>query len=417
MDKIKPFIFNFLSRKGAWVFSSMVIGKILAFLSSWIALKLLNQEDLGNLLFALNIVLFFIPLSGFGAAQGLLRYGALEEKSGYQLNLLNEVLKKGFIFSLILIGVILVFSEALTSTMPNSRLFLIGLSLLILTLFFLESIKTYYRVIGKNEVFAKIEITYALLLILTVTMGSYFFGIWGYLIALVLTPFFTMILYLPKTAGSPSNWGKNFLKTDFWQYSFFAGLANSVTQLLGITDIFLIGYLLQDPSQVTFYKYLSLIPLSLVLFPNAFIATDFVALTGKIDHKHYTIQYIKQYFSFFLWVVLLFWIINFLFIDDILAFFGEDFIPYKNVYYFLFLGISAVIIFRVLFGNLLSALGKAKVNFWIAGFSVILNIFLNLYFIPRKGILGAAITSAITMWISSFLSLFCFYYFLKKLSK
>jgi O-antigen/teichoic acid export membrane protein len=92
MDKMNAFIFNFLSRKGAWVFSSMVIGKLLTFLSSWIALQLLDQDDLGNLLFALNIVLFFIPISGFGGAQGLLRYGALEEKKGYEQNLLHEVI-------------------------------------------------------------------------------------------------------------------------------------------------------------------------------------------------------------------------------------------------------------------------------------------------------------------------------------
>jgi len=416
MDKIKAFIFNFLSRKGAWVFSSMAIGKLLTFLSSWIALKLLNQDDLGNLLFALNIVLFFIPLSGFGAAQGLLRYGAREEKSSDQQDLLNEVLKKGFIFSFILIGIIIILSEVLTSNMPDSRLFLMSLSLLILTLFILESIKTYYRVIGKNEVFAKIEITYAFILLFTVVIGCYFFGIWGYVTSLVLTPLFTLILYLPKNIFTRFYSEKQLLKADFWKYSFFTGLSNSVTQLLAIADIFLIGYLLRDPAQVTFYKYLSLIPLSLVIFPNAIITTDFVSLTSKIDNQRFIFQYIKQYLVFFLLAVSLFWTIHLLFIDHILTFFGKDFISYKKVYYLLLLGVTAVIMLRILFGNLLSAMGMAKINFWIAGFSVLLNVFLNLYFIPRMGILGAAITSAITMWISSFLSLFCFYYFLKKLS-
>lgn len=414
---MNTFFFNFLSRKGAWVFSSMVIGRLLTFLSSWIALKLLDQDDLGNLLFALHIVLFFIPLSGFGAAQGLLRFGALEEKSSYQQNLLHEVLKKGFIFSFLLIGIIVIFSGVLTANMPDSRLYLMSLSLLILTLFFLESIKTYYRVIGKNEIYAKIEITYAFILIFMVAIGCYFYGIWGYLLSLVLTPLLTLILYLPKNIFTPFYAKKQLLTADFWKYSFFSGLSNSVTQLLAIADIFLIGYLLQDPAQVTFYKYLSLIPLSLVILPNALITTDFVSLTSKIDNQHFIFQYIKQYFLFFLWVVSLCWIFHLLFMDPILNFFGKDFIPYKKVYYCLLLGVTAVIMLRILFGNLLSALGMAKVNFWIAGFSVILNVFLNLRFIPHSGILGAAITSAITMWISSFLSMFCFYYFLKKSSK
>ncbi|MFD1316770.1 polysaccharide biosynthesis C-terminal domain-containing protein [Namhaeicola litoreus] len=417
MDSIKTYIKNFLSRKGGWVFSSMIIGKLFIFFSSWIALKLLPQDDLGYLLFALNIILFFVPISGLGATHGLLRFGSFQETSDSRQNLLREVLIKGFIFSTILMGSIIVMSRFLTIKMPGSQFYLLGLSFLILTLFFLEAIKTYYRIIGKNEIYAKIEITNALILLPAVFITCYFFGIWGYLSTLVLTPMLATLVYFPKNIIQTSTSGNKLLGIDFWKYSVFTGLSNSVTQLLAIADIFLIGYLLKDPAQVTFYKYLSLIPLSLVLLPNAFLMTDFVSLTTHIKNSRYISQYIKQYISLLIIILLGIWTIHFIFIEDILKFLGRDFLPYKKVYLFLLFGVTAVILLRILFGNLLSAFGKARINFWIASFSVVINLLLNLYFIPTQGILGAAITSCLTMWISSLLSMFCVYYFLKKSGK
>jgi len=64
-------------------------------------------------------------------------------------------------------------------------------------------------------------------------------------------------------------------------------------------------------------------------------------------------------------------------------------------------GVFGILIFRGLYGNLLSALGKAQVNYWIAFVALIINIPANYYLIPRYGILGAAITSSSLMWLSS----------------
>ena len=73
-----------------------------------------------------------------------------------------------------------------------------------------------------------------------------------------------------------------------------------------------------------------------------------------------------------------------------------------------------ILLFRGLFGNLLSALGKAHINYWIALISLGINLISNLYFIPRYGILGAAITSAGVMWLSGILSFGVFWFYYKK---
>ena len=64
---------------------------------------------------------------------------------------------------------------------------------------------------------------------------------------------------------------------------YFASLSNVVTQLLFVIDILLIGYLLNDSEMVTNYKYISLVPLSLLFLPRAFMNADFVAFTENIN--------------------------------------------------------------------------------------------------------------------------------------
>ena len=66
-----------------------------------------------------------------------------------------------------------------------------------------------------------------------------------------------------------------------------------------VIDILLIGYLLEDTEMITNYRYISLIPFSLLFLPRVFIATDFVTFTENIFQKKYIINYIKSYMLFF----------------------------------------------------------------------------------------------------------------------
>ena len=76
MKKIKNYIQGFISRSGSYVITATLFARVFSFLASWLALKLISNEDLGVVLFAYNIILFLIPISGFGLNQSLIRYGA-----------------------------------------------------------------------------------------------------------------------------------------------------------------------------------------------------------------------------------------------------------------------------------------------------------------------------------------------------
>ncbi|PQJ79220.1 oligosaccharide flippase family protein [Polaribacter porphyrae] len=416
MNLIINYLKDFFSRSGSYVFFATVIGRILSFIASWTALKLISNDDLGVVLFAYNIILFLIPISGFGLHQSLIRYGALAKENKDKNSIFLYVLKKGSVASLILIFLIIGISFFINFQFENTFLYIVILSFIILPSFFFEIIRAQFRLQHKNKLFAFTEFIHSIILLVSVFLSSYFFQEIGYAIALLITPFISSILFIKKLNIDFSSKIKlEVTNFGFWKYGFFASLSNVVTQLLFVIDILLIGYLLSNTEMITNYRYISLIPFSLLFLPRVFIATDFVSFTEKIYDKNHIIKYIKSYMTFFFFVSVIALLISWFFTDEILSILDKNFIQFSDTFLILMIGITGIYIFRGLFGNLLSSIGKAHINYYIATFGVLLNIASNYYLIPKYGIIGAAFTSAILMWITGILSAVIFYFLYKKL--
>lgn len=415
MELIKSYIQNFLSRSGSYVLLATIISRLFSFLAAWFALRLIPNKELGVVLFAYNIILFVLPLSGLGLHQSFIRYGALLKTAEEKNSLFLYVLKKGLIVSLLLIGLITIIAFCINFQFQHTKIYLILLSFIIIPSFLLEIIKAQLRLIHNNKKFAFTEVTHSVLLLISVVILSYFFAEIGYATALVIAPLLTSLLFIRKIDINFKLKEKlSITDITFWKYGFFASLSNVVTQLLFVIDILLIGYLLANTEMVTNYRYISLIPLSLLFLPHVFIATDFVTFTEKIHNKNYIKEYIKSYMLLFLAISILLIIGSCFFGSFVLSLLDDDFITYTSTFFILMIGISGIFIFRGLFGNLLSSIGKAHVNYYIATLALLLNIISNYYLIPMLGIKGAAITSAILMWFTGILSFICFKLLYKK---
>jgi len=418
MKNLLNFFKGFIDRKGNYVFIATVTARILSLLASIIALKLINKVDLGYVLYAMSIMAFVIPLSGLGVQQGLLRFGAQLKSISEKKALFPHVFKKGFIFSFLLSLGIFILSYVVPLKFSESAHFLRWLSLLMLTMFLLEIVKIQFRLEHNNKKFAFVEIFYNIVLVFTVFVLSYFYKEFGYTLALIITPLITFLWFFKslkinfKSAKLPIPLDFTFLK-----YGFFAGLSNVTTQLLFAIDILLIGSILNDSSLVTAYKYVSIIPFSLMFLPGILLTTDFVNLTERIYDKAYIKNYSKNYSVFFMifsiGIAILFYPLS----GFILNLFDPVYQQYSTTFLVLTGGVFSILIFRGLYGNLLSALGKAQVNYWITLVALLINIPANYYLIPKYGILGAAITSAILMWFSSLATLIIFKILHNKASK
>ncbi|MCG1035721.1 oligosaccharide flippase family protein [Polaribacter sargassicola] len=416
MNLLKSYISNFINRKGNYVFWATIIAKILSFVASWLALRLVPNNELGVVLFAYNIIIFLIPIGGLGLHQSLIRYGALAKSEAEKNNLFLYVLKKGLLASIILILLIICICFFINFQFKNTYTYIVVLSFIILPSFLLEIIRAQFRLLHNNKIFAYTEFSQSVILLISVFTLSYFFKEVGYAIALLTTPLLTAIFFLKKlNINYKSKIKTHVIDFSFWRYGFFASLSNVVTQLLFAIDILLIGYLLEDTEMITNYRYISLIPFSLLFLPRVFISTDFVTFTEKIYDKNYIVNYIKSYMLFFTFASLFLFAFCWFFSTEILSLLDTNFVKYTDTFLILVLGITGIYILRGLFGNLLSSIGKAHINYYISSFALILNVISNYYLISKYGIKGAAITSAILMWFTGIISLLWFFVLYKKI--
>lgn len=415
MTQIKEYINGFINRSGSYVLFSTMAARVLSFLGSWIALQLIEAKELGVILFAYGIVQFIIPIGGFGLHQSLIRYGALLKSEDEKQQLFSYVLKKGIVASIAIILVLVGIGYFIPFQFDKTYGYFSILSLSILTVFILEIIKIQFRLQHKNRLYAITEFWYNIILTGLIFGLSYLFQGMGYIIALIVSPVLTALFFIKKLNVKLHI--KNNLKItnlSFWKYGFFGGLSSVVTQLLILIDIILIGYLIDDPVAVTNYRYISIIPFSLLFLPRVFITTDFVTFTEKIHQKDYINRYIKNYMLFFGVVSILLLLFSYFFAEQILYIFGVEYMNYADSFLILIMGIVGIYIFRGLFGNLLSSIGKIELNYYIISITIVINIISNYYLIPLYGIKGAAITSAILMWFTGILSWLSFLYFFRK---
>ena len=415
MNLLKSYIQNFLKRSGSYIFTATIFARIFSFFASWLALKLIANEALGNVLFAYNFILFIIPICGLGLHQSLIRYGALLTSKEEKNNLFLYVFKKGILASILLIFLIIIGSYFINFQFNNTRFYVIVLSFILLPSFVLEIIRAQFRLNYNNKSFAFTEIIHSIILVILVYLLSYLYQETGYAFALILTPLLTSLFFIKRLNINYKLRTKlEITNFKFWKYGFFASLSNVVTQLLFVIDILLIGYLLNDTTMVTNYRYISLIPFSLLFLPRVFINTDFVSFTENIYNKNYIKKYIKSYMLLFSIVSIILLFISWFFADIILTILDDTFIEYSSTFLVLMVGITGIFILRGLFGNLLSSIGKAHINYYIASLALVFNVIANYYLIPKYDILGAAITSALLMWFTGILSAIWFYSLYKK---
>ncbi|MFQ3181451.1 MAG: O-antigen/teichoic acid export membrane protein [Polaribacter sp.] len=387
----------------------------MSFLASWFALQLIPNKELGVVLFAYSIVAFLVPFGGLGLHQSLIRYGSLLSTEKDKDSLFVYVLKKGTTVTFLIISLIIIFGYIYPFKFENTRYYLTLLSFVLIPSFILSIIQIQFRLKYNNKEFSKTDITHHLILVISVLIFSYLFQEKGYIFAIIIAPTLTSLLFFKKLNINFSVTKKlKMVDFSFWKYGFYSGITSVVSSLLLIIDILLIGHLMGDSEMVTAYKYVSLIPLSLLFLPRIFINTDFVTFTEKIKNKEYIFNYIKSYMSLFFLISILICGFSFFYSKEILSIFSQDFAIYSESFLILIFGISGILIFRGLFGNLLCSIGKIEINSYIMAIALVLNIFSNFYLIPIYGIKGAAITSALLMWFTGVFSCVWFLYLYKK---
>jgi len=415
MNLIKQYLVGFLHRSGSYVFTSTVFSRALSFLASWLAIQFIPNKELGVVLFSYNIISFIIPFSDLGLHQSLIRFSALLENKDDKNSIFIYVYKKGFAITVLVTILVFLIGQFFPFEFAKTGFYLSLLSLHLLPFFLMQIIKIQFRLNHNNKTFSFVDLTFNVILVILVLLLSYYFNATGYACAIIFAPILTSLLFFKKlNINFKIRHKLSITNFSFWKYGFFSSITGFVTSILFVIDIFLVGYLLKKPELVTAYRYISIIPISILFLPRMFMTTDFVTYTERIKNKSYIYNYIKSYVLLFTGISFLYCCFCYFFGNNLLSYFGKEFIEYSTSFLVLVFGTCGILMFRGLFGNLLSSIGKNEYNYYIGSIAILINCVSNYYLIPKYGIFGASITSASLMWFTAIFSTISFIYLYRK---
>ncbi|WKS95438.1 oligosaccharide flippase family protein [Riemerella columbina] len=397
---MKKFLSYFVQNNGLWVFLAQGLSKAFFFLMNLWAIRMLSKSDYGTVMLALNFLGFFLALVGMGNYQAVLRFGALEPYTSRKM-LFNYLFSIGLVRQ----GLVNILMLALALVFYWNHIEVFWLILLLssrfLGFYFLEFSKARRRALLDNKTFAWYDIIFATLSLLLSIIFTYFWGVYGFVLALCIAPFFILFLDRYQCQWALPNKTKQ-ERRDLWQFSWTTALTSQVSGWIFMIDLLMIGWYLTS-ADVANYRVASILPFNLLFIGHIFLQTDYAKLCKSSKNKQHFQQYLKNYWQVIALFSVLILGIGFWQSQLILSLFGED---YRVVPIFRILLISTILglMLRMPFGYLLAALGQSHWNLKIAIFINTLT-FLGLYFIiPQYGIEGVAYFTLFNIALSGLLT-------------
>ncbi len=410
------FIKNFIQRKGLSVGFSSAFEKFGGLFLVLIATHLIPKDTFGLITYANTSLTFIIPFIGFGIHKGLIRFGTLTGSQIAKKHLFFVVLKKGFLYSIILALIIVLLTPFVTHNLKEARIYLLILSVQLISLYVFEALRVYTRLINLNKLFAQISIVKVVIMLGLSFVLTLVYGGIGYAISLAINPLLVSLYYLFKLKLIPFGKTKP-LKINYKKYlsfGLFTSIGGVLSQLLYAVDLLLIANILKEEALVAEYKVSLILPFSLLFLSVVFMQTDFVKIASKSEtDKTYIRAYYINYLKVFSVISVLTLVFFFFFSDSLMLLFGKEYTDDNNLMFIFSLGIVGALLLRVPLGNILIAIGWPRINALNSLIVLVFNVFFSYLFIKKYGLVGAAYVTAAMMWFSGLLSLLAFIYFLK----
>lgn len=410
---MKAFIQDFIAKKGIWVGSSLLISRLSAFLLTIFAARILAKEDFGSVTFALNFLTIFLAFSGFGASQGVLKFGSALKDEKSKRNLFSYAFSYGLIYNCILNGIMFL-TAMLLYWDEISKLELIAIfSIRFLGMYLVEQKKAEYRARHDNQAFAKLDIFLSVSALVVGTLMTYFLGVRGFVASLCLAPFFLFFYDFRLNFSLKKIKFEEFTTREFWRFSYATALTTQIGELVFILDIFFIGLLMND-NDVANYKVSSMIPMNILVLGFIFMQTEYPKLCQHHKDKKYQYHFIFNYWKLFAIISIFILGIGYFLENEILSIFGSQYTN-TEIYKILLLGAVASLLFRVLFVYMLASIGKPIWNLVISIFMLLITSVSLYSIIPQYGLLGVSYVTLGCLSLSGILPMFAYFYESKKL--
>lgn len=414
MKELIRFLKEFIQNKGLFVFTSILVSKFAMLLTNIIAARLITKEEFGLVALVFSVFAIFVPLSGMGSYQGMLRYGVLENNIKNKNKISSYAFKKGLANQFWVTVFYFVVCYFYTLKYGNLNLIILLFGIRLVGTYFLNHIQTYLRINNDNKQFSIVNMTVSIVGLALVWVGTSTFGLSGYLVAMAIMPWVSFF-YFKKPMYANFIPKFSFNTKEFWSYSIHSSLNSFFSDILFAIDFMLIGLMLQE-SDIAFYKTAIILPMNLALLPQIFMQTDYPKLTLNHLDVSYLKFYIKNYYKIFIPLGSVIIIVGFLIKDIIVPLiFGDEYNGYGWVFFITLIALVLNMWLRSLYGNLAAAIGKANWNTHATLGAIIIILAVGLWLIPIYGIIGAALGMAMALTFTGVYTMLLFYKYLRNL--
>lgn len=409
-----------IAKGGSIVFIGLVFARAFSYLFRIVVARFLGSSVYG--LYSLGLAVFsvLVAVSLMGVDSGIQRF--IPYYSGKREDRVRGILKSGLRISmpvgLVFSFILVVFSPQLSVILfnnPSMSLVLRVFGLLIPFKIFSDNLKSV--VIGlkkiKYDVYSSKFLNIGskfLLTILLIFMGLEILGVLAAFFIATIIGLIALIYFLVFKLHYFDFDKSSFSVKKMFLYSWPLVIATIFMQVIGWTDVLMMGYFLSE-SQVGIYN---------AALPTAMILPFFLIGINRIIFPVFSELYGKKNLSELRrvyqvttkWVFALtipFFLVMFLFPRQLLlTLFGSEYLPAAfslsilALAYFYHASMGAV-------GGLLKTIGKTKVFALVTGVSATVNIALNWLLIPVYGIVGGAVATGAAIFLYNTLWLFFVY--------
>ena len=400
--------FKLIFKNSFWLGVSEVVSKLVGFLIGiWMARRF-GPDLYGKWSFALAFVTIFSVVADFGLSTLSVRELARnkEKTKDYFLNI--TLLK--FILGALSLGLMALIINLIEEDPETiSLVYFLGIYIVINTFAaFFESI---FRAREKMKYEAICRVSQSVLLFSLAVFFIFngfpilnisFAYISGSLLGTVLALVFVLRYFYPLKKTEASN---GFAFSRFFDLKFCKELLLEAWPFaLSTVAIFLYNYfdqtmlgVMRGDKEVGLYSAAFKVVFTFQVFGDVLAVAFFPQLSKKYKEGVKSLKEIFYHFQKIMLVfVVPFTILLFVFALPILRFlYGSEYTAASNVFQVLVLSI-AILLLSFPFGETLKAADRQKSYLWAIGSGAILNVVLNFIFIPRFGMMGAAINTLIS---------------------
>jgi O-antigen/teichoic acid export membrane protein len=407
MDKYVNRLKTLLQKGLFHIMGTNILNYLISFVTNILIVRFLSKTNYGIFSYAYNQYSLFLLFSGMGLISGVLQFGSEKRPDEEKESYFRFGLTAGLIFNLLISTFIFLYGRFVNISIPESAPYICELMLLPLFDYVFNYIAILLRIRKKNKEYARLMNINTILYFLFACSGAYFYGITGTILGRYFAFSLSIIIGIrfckydfQKMRGVQKLYSSQ--KRGILKYSIIACLSNSISSLLYLIDIALIGLYIKDSVTVAVYKVATTIPNAMVFIPSSIM----VFIYPYFAEQNQNFDWIKQKYYSMLKALLL---VN-AFISLLLVIFapyiisilwGQEYldavIPFRILSFSYFISAS----FRIPCGNILAMLRKVKVNLVVSIISGICNILLDMVLIPYMGSNGAAVATLSVVAISS----------------